>query len=89
MLSKEKRLEELQEFIPNAKCEDWDLVVAANVYKFSKNKCFPQHMNEWEPKIKEMTPSYGVSPHGKSRASARHLYVNSRDAWAGRKGASL
>ncbi|MCM3691056.1 malate:quinone oxidoreductase [Neobacillus niacini] len=24
-------------------------------------KCFPQHINEWEPKIKEMIPSYGVS----------------------------
>ncbi|WP_400244430.1 malate:quinone oxidoreductase [Niallia sp. JL1B1071] len=28
MLSKEKRIEELREFIPNAKAEDWDLVVA-------------------------------------------------------------
>ena len=25
------------------------------------NKCFPQYMKEWEPKIKEMIPSYGVS----------------------------
>jgi malate dehydrogenase (quinone) len=24
-------------------------------------KCFPQHMKAWEPKIKEMIPSYGVS----------------------------
>ena len=24
-------------------------------------KCFPEHMKEWEPKIKEMIPSYGVS----------------------------
>ncbi|MBO9131529.1 malate:quinone oxidoreductase, partial [Bacillus sp. 165] len=24
-------------------------------------KCFPQHMKEWEPKIKDMIPSYGVS----------------------------
>jgi malate dehydrogenase (quinone) len=24
------------------------------------NKCFPQHIKEWEPKIKEMIPSYGV-----------------------------
>jgi malate dehydrogenase (quinone) len=24
-------------------------------------KCFPQHMKEWEPKIKEMIPSYGLS----------------------------
>lgn len=28
MLSKEKRMEELREFIPNAKSEDWDLLVA-------------------------------------------------------------
>jgi malate dehydrogenase (quinone) len=25
------------------------------------NKCFPQRMKEWEPKIKEMIPSYGES----------------------------
>ncbi|WP_121610821.1 malate:quinone oxidoreductase [Mesobacillus foraminis] len=24
-------------------------------------KCFPQHVNEWEPKIREMIPSYGAS----------------------------
>lgn len=24
-------------------------------------KCFPEHINEWEPKIKEMIPSYGMS----------------------------
>lgn len=28
MLSKEQRIEELREFVPNAKSEDWDLVVA-------------------------------------------------------------
>jgi len=28
LLSKEKRMEELREFIPNAKSEDWDLIVA-------------------------------------------------------------
>ena len=28
MLSNEKRMEELREFIPNAKSEDWDIVVA-------------------------------------------------------------
>ena len=25
------------------------------------DKCFPQYMEEWEPKIKEMIPSYGLS----------------------------
>ena len=106
MLSKEQRMEELREFIPNAKSEDWDLVVAGQRVQVIKDteaggkgtlqfgtevitasdgsiaallgaspgastavsvmlevmkKCFPQHINEWEPKIKEMIPSYGVS----------------------------
>lgn len=105
MLSKEQRIEELREFIPNAKVEDWDLVVAGQRVQVIKdtvggkgtlqfgtevisaedgsiaallgaspgastavhvmleifNKCFPEHMNEWEPKIKEMIPSYGES----------------------------
>lgn len=106
MLSKEKRVEELREFIPNAKSEDWDLVVAGQRVQVIKdteaggkgtlqfgtevisasdgsiaallgaspgastavhvmleiiNKCFPQHIKEWEPKIKEMIPSYGLS----------------------------
>ncbi|MFD0048605.1 malate:quinone oxidoreductase [Actinomycetes bacterium NPDC127524] len=105
MLTKEQRMEELREFIPNAKSEDWDLVVAGQRVQVIKdtaqgkgtlqfgtevitaadgsiaallgaspgastavhvmldiiNKCFPQHMNTWETKIKEMIPSYGVS----------------------------
>ncbi|QMV42038.1 malate:quinone oxidoreductase [Cohnella cholangitidis] len=106
MLSKEKRMEELREFIPNAKSEDWDIVVAGQRVQVIKdtvaggkgtlqfgtevinaadgsiaallgaspgastavsvmleviNKCFPQHIKAWEPKIKEMIPSYGVS----------------------------
>ncbi|WP_209121402.1 malate:quinone oxidoreductase [Alkalihalobacillus sp. BA299] len=106
MSSKEQRMEELREFIPNAKDEDWDLVVAGQRVQVIKDteaggkgtlqfgtevitaadgsiaallgaspgastavhvmlqvleKCFPQHMKEWEPKIKEMIPSYGVS----------------------------
>src|SRR6185312_13608370 len=106
MLSKEKRMEELREFIPNAKSEDWDLVVAGQRVQVIKdteaggkgtlqfgtevinaadgsiaallgaspgastavhvmlevlNKCFPQHVKEWEPKLKEMVPSYGLS----------------------------
>lgn len=98
-------MEELREFIPTAKDEDWDLVVAGQrvqVIKDTENgkgtlqfgtevisasdgsvaallgaspgastavhvmlqvikKCFPQNMNEWEPKIKEMIPSFGMS----------------------------
>ncbi|KFN03046.1 malate:quinone oxidoreductase [Bacillus clarus] len=106
MLSHEKRMEELREFIPNAKSEDWDIVVAGQRVQVIKDtdaggkgtlqfgtevvsaadgsiaallgaspgastavhvmlevleKCFPQHMNAWEPKIKEMIPSYGIS----------------------------
>ncbi|MGY3715954.1 malate:quinone oxidoreductase [Sutcliffiella cohnii] len=105
MLSKEQRMEELREFIPNAKAEDWDLIVAGQRVQVIKDtdagkgtlqfgtevitaadgsiaallgaspgastavsvmlelmeKCFPQHIDEWKPKIKEMVPSYGVS----------------------------
>ncbi|MFB7639342.1 malate:quinone oxidoreductase [Peribacillus butanolivorans] len=106
MLSKEQRMEELREFVPNAKSEDWDLVVAGQRVQVIKDtveggkgtlqfgtevvsdadgtiaallgaspgastavhvmlevmrKCFPQHLKEWEPKLKEMIPSYGVS----------------------------
>ncbi|URJ36403.1 malate:quinone oxidoreductase [Paenibacillus polymyxa] len=105
MLSNEKRLEELREFIPNAKIEDWDIVVAGQRVQVIKDteggkgtlqfgtevvssadgsvaallgaspgastavhvmlevleKCFPQHMEKWEPKIKEMIPSYRLS----------------------------
>ena len=106
MLSKEKRIEELREFIPNAKLEDWDIVVAGQRVQVIKDteaggkgtlqfgtelitaadgsiaallgaspgastavqvmldiikRCFPQHVEEWEPKIKEMIPTYGMS----------------------------
>ena len=106
MLSKEQRMKELREFIPNAKIEEWDFVVAGQRVQVIKDteaggkgtlqfgtevitaadgsiaallgaspgastavhvmfevikKCFPQHMEEWEPKIKEMVPSYGMS----------------------------
>ena len=106
MLSKEQRMEELREFIPNAKSEEWDLVVAGQRVQVIKDtaeggkgtlqfgtevitaadgsiaallgaspgastavhvmlevleKCFPSRMVEWEEKIKEMIPSYGIS----------------------------
>ncbi|WP_409252382.1 malate:quinone oxidoreductase [Bacillus sp. SCS-153A] len=105
-LSHEKRMDELREFIPDAKSEDWDIVVAGQRVQVIKDteaggkgtlqfgtevvsaedgsiaallgaspgastavhvmlevlqKCFPQHMDEWTPKIKEMVPSYGIS----------------------------
>lgn len=103
--SKEQRMKELREFIPNAKSEDWDLIVAGQRVQVIKdtdhggkgtlqfgtevitgadgtvaallgaspgastavqvmldilNRCFPERMEEWEPKIKEMVPSYGM-----------------------------
>ena len=106
MLSKEQRIEELRAFIPNAKSEDWETVVAGQRVQVIKdteaggkgtlqfgtevvsaadgsvaallgaspgastavhvmiqviNKCFPEHVKEWEPKLKEMIPSYGKS----------------------------
>ncbi|WP_053217838.1 malate dehydrogenase (quinone) [Virgibacillus senegalensis] len=104
ILSKEKRMEELRAFIPNAKSEDWDVVTAGQRVQVIKDtegggkgtlqfgtevvsaedgsiaallgaspgastavsvmlevieRCFPEHLKEWEPKIKEMIPSYG------------------------------
>ncbi|SFK09353.1 malate dehydrogenase (quinone) [Halobacillus dabanensis] len=32
---------------------------AVSVMLEMMERCFPQHINEWEPKIKEMIPSYG------------------------------
>ncbi|RRJ65189.1 malate:quinone oxidoreductase [Paenibacillus oralis] len=106
MLSKEKRMEALREFVPNAKSEDWDLLVAGQRVQIIKDtaaggrgtlqfgtevisaadgsiaallgaspgastavsvmleviqKCFPEHIHAWEPKIKAMIPSYGAS----------------------------
>ena len=106
MLSKEQRIDELRAFIPNAKSEDWETVVAGQRVQVIKdteaggkgtlqfgtevvsaadgsvaallgaspgastavhvmiqviNKCFPEHVKEWEPKLKEMIPSFGKS----------------------------
>ncbi|GAF63400.1 malate:quinone oxidoreductase [Alkalihalobacillus trypoxylicola] len=105
LLSNEKRMEELREFIPDAKMEDWEIIVAGQRVQVIKDtpagkgtlqfgtevvssadgsvaallgaspgastavqvmlevleKCFPQHIDEWSPKIKEMIPSYGQS----------------------------
>lgn len=105
MLSKEQRMDALREFVPNAKSEDWELIIAGQRVQIIKDtaagkgtlqfgtevisaadgsiaallgaspgastavsvmlevieKCFPQHIKAWEPKIKQMIPSYGVS----------------------------
>ena len=103
VLSKEARMEELRQFIPAAKSEDWEISVAGQRVQVIKdtdagkgtlqfgtevvtahdgsiaallgaspgastavsvmlkviNQCFPEEMKAWEPKIKEMIPSYG------------------------------
>ncbi|MDQ0189111.1 malate:quinone oxidoreductase [Alicyclobacillus cycloheptanicus] len=106
MLSNEQRVEELREFIPTARGEDWEIVVAGQRVQVIKDtetggrgtlqfgtevvcasdgtiaallgaspgastavhvmlevleKCFPEYVREWAPKIHEMIPSYGVS----------------------------
>lgn len=105
MLSKEQRVEELREFVPTAKSEDWEVVVAGQRVQVIKDtvpggkgtlqfgtevinaadgsiaallgaspgastavsimleviqKCFPNQVAAWEPKLKEMIPSYGL-----------------------------
>lgn len=104
--SKEKRMEALREFVPDAKSEDWELVVSGQRVQVIKDteaggkgtlqfgtevvtagdgsiaallgaspgastavhvmldilqRCFPEDIKTWEPKLKEMIPSYGVS----------------------------
>ncbi|ASA24804.1 malate dehydrogenase (quinone) [Paenibacillus donghaensis] len=105
MLSKDKRMEALRDFVPNAQSEDWDLLVAGQRVQIIKDtaagkgtlqfgtevissadgsiaallgaspgastavsvmlevihKCFPQHIEAWQPKLQEMIPSYGMS----------------------------
>src|SRR5699024_754076 len=104
MLTKEQRMEELRQFIPTAKSEDWDSVTAGQRVQVIKDtegggkgtlqfgtelvkaedgsiaallgaspgastavevminlmrECFPDRIEAWEPKLKEMIPSYG------------------------------
>lgn len=101
LLTDKQRLKDLQVFIPTAKLEDWELIVAGQRVQVIEGKgklqfgtkvvhaadgsvaallgaspgasiavhtmldvmkkCFPQEFVQWEPKIKEMIPSYGIS----------------------------
>lgn len=106
LLSKEQRIDQLREFIPDAKAEDWDVVTAGQRVQIIKDtdhsgkgtlqfgtevvtaedgsiaallgaspgastavsimldvmeKCYPDKLPEWEAKLKEMIPSYGLS----------------------------
>ncbi|MBI5974307.1 malate dehydrogenase (quinone) [Staphylococcus canis] len=105
LLSNQARIADLRKFVPEAKAEDWKVVVAGQrvqVIKDTKDKgkgtlqfgtevitskdgtlaallgaspgastavavmldiierTFPTYLSEWEPKIKEMIPSYGI-----------------------------
>ncbi|KRW91754.1 malate:quinone oxidoreductase [Alicyclobacillus tengchongensis] len=101
MLTKNQRMNELREFVPTARNEDWSLIVAGQRVQVIKSnprgtlqfgtevvsasdgsvaallgaspgasvvvsimmdvirKCFPDKLPDWEPKIREMIPSYG------------------------------
>tara|TARA_B100000809_G_C14674316_1_gene364441 strand:- start:161 stop:547 length:387 start_codon:yes stop_codon:yes gene_type:complete len=106
MMDKADRMKELRKFVPEAKDEDWDLIIAGKRVQVIKDteeygkgfiqfgtevvhsednsvmamlgespgastsvsvalevfeRNFPQYMDKWEPKIKEMIPSYGHS----------------------------
>jgi len=105
MLSREQRMDELREFIPDAKTEEWDTVTAGQRVQVIEDnekgrgtlqfgtelitdsegtvaallgaspgastavhvvlnvfeKCFGDYLEEWEPKLHEMIPSYGKS----------------------------
>ena len=98
-------MDALREFVPDAKSDDWDLLIAGQRVQIIKDtaagkgtlqfgtevisaadgsiaallgaspgastavsvmleviqRCFPQHIEAWEPKIKEMIPSFGVA----------------------------
>ena len=100
LLNDEARLKDLQNFVPNAKLEDWDLIVAGQRVQVIKPKgvlqfgtevvcaadgsiaallgaspgasvavdvmvnllkrCFPQEFPQWEGRIREMIPTYGI-----------------------------
>lgn len=104
LLTEDERIEELREFIPDAKKEDWEIVTAGQRVQVIKDtekggkgtlqfgtevitsqdgtvaallgaspgastavhvmlevleRSFPEYLDEWMPKIKEMVPSYG------------------------------
>ncbi|UQW82075.1 malate dehydrogenase (quinone) [Staphylococcus edaphicus] len=103
-LSNEERMEDLRQFVPNAKSEDWEIVVAGQRVQVIKDtdqgkgtlqfgtevitsedgslsallgaspgastavdimldllkRCYKDDFSDWEEKIKEMVPSYGM-----------------------------
>lgn len=124
LLSKEQRMQELREFVPTAKSDEWDIVVAGQRVQVIKDtesggkgtlqfgtevvhaadgsiaallgaspgastavhvmlevmeKCFPERMNEWRAKVKEMIPSYGESLM-KNEALLRQVQASTAEA---------
>lgn len=124
MMDKQDRMKELRKFVPDAKDEDWDLLVAGKrvqVIKDTKEygkgyiqfgteavnskdhtvmallgespgastsvsvalevleKNFPQYMDDWTPKIKEMIPSFGESLINDSELMKKIRQETSRD----------
>ena len=101
LLTDKARLKDLQNFVPTAKLEDWELLVAGQRVQVIKqkgvlqfgtevvcaadgsiaallgaspgasvavdvmlkllNRCFPQQFPQWEDKIRQMVPTYGIA----------------------------
>ena len=103
-LSNEERMEDLRQFVPNAKSENWEIVVAGQRVQVIKDtdkgkgtlqfgtevitsedgslaallgaspgastavdimldvlqRCYKQEFNNWEEKVKEIVPSFGM-----------------------------
>jgi len=112
-----KKLKALQEFIPTAKMDDWELITAGQRVQVMKKdpdkggvlqfgtevitsadgtiagllgaspgastaapimldllgRCFPDHIADWEPQLREMVPSYGTNLSDDPAAAAASL----------------
>ncbi|WP_286145585.1 malate:quinone oxidoreductase [Leifsonia sp. Root4] len=122
MAGRTKKLKALQEFMPTAKMEDWELITAGQRVQVMKKdakrggvlqfgtevitgadgtiagllgaspgastaapimldvlaRCFPAQMKGWEPKIREMIPSYGTKLSEDPAAAAASLAATAR-----------
>lgn len=120
--SRHTKLKALQEFMPTAKMEDWELITAGQRVQVMKKdpekggvlqfgtevitgadgtiagllgaspgastaapimldvlaRCFPDQMQGWEPKIREMVPSYGTKLSDDPAAAAASLAATAR-----------
>jgi malate dehydrogenase (quinone) len=122
LAGRSKKLKALQEFMPTAKMEDWELITAGQRVQVMKKdakkggvlqfgtevitgadgtiagllgaspgastaapimldvlaRCFPAQMKGWEPKIREMIPSYGTKLSDDPAAAAASLAATAR-----------